>query len=272
MNKYNLYQGDCVEVLSLIEQESIDLVVTSPPYNVSKEYENKLSETEYKDFSLQWLKECHRVLKPDGRICVNIPFCMNDKGKTFYILPLILEAFKEAGFHYRHLIVWDQLNAGCETAWGSWKSVSSPWIRHMTEFILVGYKNQWKKLESGVSDINEKEFMIYTNDKWKMNTESAKKIGHPAPYPEELVYRCIKLFSYVDDVVLDPFLGSGTTMKVCQENRRSCVGIEMFEDYIPLIKTRCWGRQFLDRQVKYEFMIVVSKEKTTQDKHRKRSK
>ena len=252
INYYNLHQGDCTEILPSLEKELVDLIITSPPYNVSKEYEIKLSEQEYKDFITKTLNGCYHVLKPDGRICINVPFCMNDKGTTFYILPIILETFKECGFSFRHLITWDQSASGCETAWGSWKSASSPWIRHMTEFILVGYKNQWKKLNKGESDITEKEFMTYTNDKWVMGTASAKRIGHPAPYPEELVYRCIKLFSYENDVILDPFLGSGTTMKVCQENRRSCIGIELFEDYIPLIKKRCWGRQFLDRPVKYE--------------------
>jgi len=258
MNHYILFEGDCLQVLPTIDDESVDLVVTSPPYNVRKEYEKeKLSGDEYLVFMSSVFSELYRVLKVSGRICFNVPFSMNDKGIPFYILPKIMNAFEKTPLKYRHLIVWDQLNSGSETAWGSWKSPSAPWLRHLTEFILLGYKDTWKKQHSGESDLTTDEFMKYTLDKWRFPSKSNSK--HPAPFPEELPHRCIKLFSYVNDVVLDPFLGSGTTMKVAQDLRRSCMGVEIEPKYIEMIKKLCWGRQFLDHEVYYDFRTSLRK-------------
>ncbi len=256
MNTYTLYQGDCLEVLPTLESESVDLVVTSPPYNLGMDYEKKLLEENYFTFIEQTLKEIYRVLKPSGRICWNIIHQCR-WGKDGDIYPMARKhanKLEDAGFRFFDHLIWNQGYSDSATAWGSWLSPSAPFIRHKTEAILVFYKDEWKLRDKGETDLTKKEFMSWTNNEvWEIQPESAKRIGHPAPYPEEFVYRCVKLFSYVDSVILDPFLGSGTTMKVCQDNNRSCIGIEKFEEYIPLIKKRCWGRQFLDRQVEYNF-------------------
>ncbi|MGP1437686.1 MAG: DNA-methyltransferase [Treponema sp.] len=122
---------------------------------------------------------------------------------------------------------------------GSWKSASAPVVIAPVELIVVLYKEEWKKTNgSKISDITDVEFKEWTNGVWNFNGESKKRIGHPAPFPKELPYRCIKLFSYVDDTVFDPFAGSGTTLIVAKNTKRCGVGVEIDEEYCKLAKTR----------------------------------
>ena len=146
---------------------------------------------------------------------------------------------KEIGFKYHSTIVWNEGNVSRRTAWGSWLSASAPYVIAPVELIIVMYKgNAWKKKEKGQNDITKEEFMSWTNGLWTFNGERAKKIGHPAPFPIELPKRCIKLFSYVGDTVLDPFLGSGTTALAAKRVNRKCVGLELNPDFCELAKNR----------------------------------
>jgi len=147
-------------------------------------------------------------------------------------------ALRRAGLKYRDNITWNQLNSDNDTAWGSWCSASAPWLRHMTEAIIVAYKEEWKKQKKGKSDLTRNEFLKFVLDLWDMPCANRKKIGHPAPFPEELPYRCIKLFSYVGDIVLDPFLGSGTTALVAVKLNRKFIGIEIVREYCELALER----------------------------------
>lgn len=226
-------------VISDWPDNSVDLAITSPPYNVKKEYEEKvLSDEEYYEFLLTFFKNISRILKDKGgRICFNVPFSMNRKGETFYILPKVLSAMRESPLKFRDQIVWNQEHSGCATAWGSFNSPSSPWIRHMVEYIVVGFNERWKK-DGEKSDLEKDEFMEYTLDKWDFQADTKWRNKHPATFPEELPYRCIKLFSYVGDIILDPFCGVGTTCAVAKKNNRKYIGIDIVEKYCKTSRER----------------------------------
>lgn len=224
-----------------IEEDSIDLIVTSPPYNVDIKYnsnDDALSYTDYLAFSEAWFSRCFQWLKPDGRFCLNIPLDKN-KGGQKHVGADLTQLATDTGFQYHSTIIWNEGNISRRTAWGSWLKASAPYVIAPVELIVVLYKEQWKKTSgSGQSDMNKKEFMEWTNGLWTFPGESKKRIGHPAPFPVELPRRCIKLFSYVHDTVLDPFMGSGTTLVAAHLNKRKSIGIEVDEGYCKLAKER----------------------------------
>jgi site-specific DNA-methyltransferase (adenine-specific) len=224
-----------------IASNSIDLVVTSPPYNVDIPYathDDQLLYKEYLEFSRRWLKRCHQWLKPDGRLCLNVPLDKNKGGQQSVGSDLTAIA-KRVGYRYHSTIIWNEGNISRRTAWGSWMSASAPYVIAPVELIVVLYKREWKKTrEDAESDITRNEFMEWTNGLWTFSGESKKRIGHPAPFPIELPRRCIKLFSFVGDTVLDPFLGSGTTLIAASKNNRVGIGIELAEEYCVLARDR----------------------------------
>ncbi len=213
---------------------SIDLIVTSPPYNVDIQYNShndQLTYDEYRDFSRRWMKRCFAWLKDDGRFCLNIPLDKNKGGQQSVGADLTTIA-KKIGFSYHSTIVWNEGNISRRTAWGSWASASAPYVIAPVELIIVLYKKTWKKTSgSGESDISRKEFVEWTNGLWTFNGERKKKTGHPAPFPVELPLRCMKLFSFVGDVVLDPFMGSGSTLIAASQCNRKGIGIEIDYGY-----------------------------------------
>lgn len=259
-----MYHGDCSQILPTIPEESVDLIVTSPPYNVGKDYgiyKDNMSFTDYYKWTEQWMTECYRINKIGGRICINIPLIAhrdydNNKEIITYIDKFIT-ILKRIGYILRDTIIWvkasdDEANIFCgnNTAWGSWISPSNPFCRSFTEFIIVAHKKEAKIQHTGITDLTKKEFMLYSRNIWAMRTSLEEE--HAAPYPEELPYRCIKFYSYIGDTVLDPFLGSGTTMKVARLLKRDCIGIELNPKYIELAKNRVnFGSTLED--VKFEF-------------------
>lgn len=183
-------------------------------------HDDKISYEEYLEFSEKWVARCFEWLKEDGRFCLNIPLDKNKNGQQS-IGAYLTTIAKKIGFKYHSTIVWNEGNISRRTAWGSWKSASAPFVIVPVELIVILYKQSWKKTSgNGVSDISRDEFMNWTNGLWTFQGESKKRTGHPAPFPVELPRRCIKLFSFVDDVVLDPFLGSGTTLVAAALNNR----------------------------------------------------
>jgi site-specific DNA-methyltransferase (adenine-specific) len=221
---------------SFLKADFVDLIVTSPPYNVGinyNQYQDSSSYQDYLNFSQKWLKQAFKVLKDDGRLCLNIPLDKNKGGNKSIGADLTVMA-KKLGFNYHSTIIWNEGNISRRTAWGSWLSASAPYVIAPVEIIVVFFKKTWKKQKKGSSDINKKEFMDWTNGLWTFNGESKKRIGHPAPFPLELPKRCIKLFSYVNDVVLDPFLGSGTTLIACRQNNRRGIGVDIDAEYCKL--------------------------------------
>jgi site-specific DNA-methyltransferase (adenine-specific) len=229
-----------------IEEKSIDLVVTSPPYNVDIRYnshDDRLAYEDYRVFSHAWMERCFGWLKDDGRFCLNIPLDKNKGGQQSVGADLTTIA-KKAGFSYHSTIVWNEGNISRRTAWGSWVSASAPYVIAPVELIVVLYKHSWKKTSgSRQSDITREEFMAWTNGLWTFNGERRKKTGHPAPFPVELPLRCMKLFSFVGDSVLDPFMGSGSTLVAASQCNRKGIGVEIDPQYCGIALRRLGNGQ-----------------------------
>jgi len=224
-----------------IPDNSIDLIITSPPYNIDIKYnshDDKISYNKYLEFSHKWLSRCFDWLKNDGRMCLNIPLDKNKGGQQSVGADLTTIA-KKIGFNYHSTIIWNEGNISRRTAWGSWLSASAPYVIAPVELIVVLYKDKWKKNNKGGSDISKEEFIEWTNGLWAFPGQSKKGAGgHPAAFPIELPRRCIKLFSYVGDTILDPFLGSGTTLITSCLNNRKGIGIEIDKDYCDIVIER----------------------------------
>ena len=226
-----------------IPNNSLHLMITSPPYNVSKEYDNDLSLNEYLNLLKNCFAETYRILVDGGRACINIA----NIGRKPYI-PLsdyVSKIMIEIGFNMRGEIIWNKsAGAGISTAWGSFQIASNPILRDVHEYILIFSKGNYKRerdkeeKELRKDNITKEEFIEWTKSVWTMNTESAKRIGHPAPFPEELPNRLIKLFSFTNDIVIDPFMGSGTTAIAAIKNNRNFVGYEINKEYINLANNR----------------------------------
>jgi len=253
-NSIVIYNDDILE-MDAIEEDSIDLIVTSPPYDVDikyKSYDDSIPYPEYLDFTEKWLKRCFNFSKKDGRLCLNVPLDKN-KGGQQSVCADITTIAKKVGWKYHATIIWNEQNISRRTAWGSWLSASAPYVIAPVEVILVMYKKRWKKTNKGESDITRDEFIEWTNAVWNFSGESRNRVGHPAPFPLELPKRCIKLFSYVGDTVLDPFLGSGTTLIACYKNRRKGIGVEINKDYCDLSIKRLESYGFLQQKLNETF-------------------
>jgi site-specific DNA-methyltransferase (adenine-specific) len=243
-NSVSLFNEDTLTTKA-IKENSVNLIVTSPPYCVSIDYEkydDKIPYPEYKAFTRKWLERCYAFSKDDGRLCLNIPLDKN-KGGQQSVYADITTIAKEVGWKYQSTIIWNEQNISRRTAWGSWLSASAPFVIAPVEVIVVLYKKFWGRRDKGKSDINKEDFIAWTNGVWSFNGESKRRIGHPAPFPMELPKRCIKLFSYVDDTVLDPFAGSGTTLLACIETNRKGIGIEIDQNYCALAVRRLKDKQ-----------------------------
>jgi modification methylase len=236
MNKIILGSSENMKELP---ENSLHLMVTSPPYNVTKEYDENLTLKEYLQLLRNVFTETYRVLVTGGRACVNVA----NLGRRPYI-PLsdfISHIMIEIGFHMRGEIIWNKgAGAGVSMAWGSWKSASNPVLRDVHEYILVFSKGSFtrKKPENKENTISREQFMEWTKSIWTMNPESAKKVGHPAPFPIELPYRLIQLYTYKDDVILDPFIGSGTTAIAALKAERNYIGYDNDKEYVKLAEER----------------------------------
>ncbi len=216
----------------------IHLVVCSPPYNVGKEYDQNLSMAEYLRLLERVMKETHRVLVTGGRAAINIA----NIGRKPYI-PLtdrIDDIMIKVGFDMRGHIIWNKAaSAGTSSAWGSWRSASNPVLRDVHEYILVFSKGSYSRNRDGrESTITSEEFTTYTKSVWEFPTVSAKRIGHPAPFPEELPRRLIQLYTFRGDAVLDTFCGSGTTCIAALKAGRRFVGYDTEKRYCDLAEKR----------------------------------
>ena len=236
-----IHHTSCEEMRELPDC-SVHLMVTSPPYNVGKEYDNNLTLEEYLSFLKKVWRETYRVLVPGGRACINIA----NVGRKPYI-PLsdsITQSMIDLGFLMRGEIIWDKAaSASTSTAWGSWQSATNPTLRDTHEYILVFSKGSYRreKMDGRKSTISKEEFLEFTKSVWGFPSELAKKVGHPAPFPVELPYRLIQLYTFSDEIVLDPFLGSGQTAIAALKAGRHFIGYEISEEYIRLAEKRIWN-------------------------------
>lgn len=220
------------ERMDELPNNSIHLMVTSPPYNVTKEYDDNLSLKEYLGLLKRVFKETYKKLVVGGRVCINVA----NIGRKPYI-PLdshITQIMLKLGFLMRGEIIWNKsASSGTSTAWGSWKSASNPTLRDVHEYILVFSKGDFsRKKENRENTIKKEEFLEYTKSIWTFPSESAKKVGHPAPFPIELPYRCIQFYTFKGDVVLDPFIGSGSTALAALKSDRYFVGYDIKSEYV----------------------------------------
>ena len=228
--------------MSHLDDESVQLIITSPPYNVGKDYEDhsdSMNLDEYLDMLAKVWDECHRVLWDGGRIAVNVA---NTWRKPY--LPLhafIISQLLDRGFLMRGEVIWDKGVSRVSTAWGSWMSPSNPTLRDVHEYIMIFSKGSWRtrpRVPGTAGDISSKEFLEWTKSIWSFPGQSAKAVGHPAPFPVELPTRLIKLYSYPGDIILDPFMGSGTTAVAAAALGRHFVGYEISEEYCKIAEQR----------------------------------
>jgi len=235
LNKFILGSAENMKELP---DSAIHLMITSPPYNVSKEYDDDLSLQDYLKLLENSFRETYRVLVNGGRACINVA----NLGRKPYI-PLsdyISKMMLGIGFNMRGEIIWNKAaSASPSTAWGSWLSAANPVLRDIHEYILVFSKGDYSRIGKGRQNtITKEQFMDWTKSIWTMNAESARRIGHPAPFPEELPYRLIQLYSFKEDIILDPFMGSGTTAVAAINSERNYVGYDISKEYICLAEKR----------------------------------
>lgn len=227
------------EEMKEIPNNSLHLMVTSPPYNVTKEYDQDLSLKEYLHLLHNVFSETYRVLVKGGRACVNVA----NLGRKPYI-PLsdyISHLMLEIGFQMRGEIIWNKgAGAGVSMAWGSWQSASNPMLRDVHEYILVFSKGSFsrKKPPDQENTISKEQFMEWTKSVWTMRPASAKKVGHPAPFPVELPFRLIQLYTFTGDVILDPFMGSGSTAIAALKAGRKYIGYDNDPEYVKFARQR----------------------------------
>lgn len=235
-NTVNKIFAHTSEDMKELPDNSIHLMITSPPYNVTKEYDQNLTLQQYLQLIETVMRETYRVLVNGGRACINVA----NLGRKPYI-PLsdyIGRIMTDIGFNNRGQIIWDKAaSSGGSCAWGSWQSAANPSLRDVHEYILVFSKGNLSR-KKGKDTIRKEDFLEWTKNIWKMNTESAKRVKHPAPFPEELPHRLINLYSFENDIVLDPFMGSGTTAVAAMKNKRKFVGYDVSEEYIQIANNR----------------------------------
>ncbi len=252
-----IVRGDARD-MSAVADNSVALVVTSPPYFAGKEYEQALGVGEVPGTYIDYLgllkdvfAECRRVLEPGGRICVNVAN-LGRKPYRSLSADVIRILQDDLGFLLRGEVIWLKASgASGSCAWGSYRSASNPVLRDVSERVVIASKGRFdrvlserrkrRRVATGLpheDDISAEEFAQATLDVWSIRPESATRVGHPAPFPVELPERCIRLYTYKDDIVLDPFMGSGTTAIAALRTDRHYIGYELEQDYVELALKR----------------------------------
>ena len=225
------------ESMDQLPDGTVGLMVTSPPYNVGKDYDEDLSLDEYLGLLERVFSETYRVLEAGGRVAVNVA----NVGRKPY-LPLnhhVASLLADIGFLLRGELIWQKAKAaGGSTAWGSWQSAKNPTLRDIHEYVIVACKESFRRLRRGDDTIGRDEFLDATVSIWEIQPESARRVGHPAPFPVELPRRLIELYTFEGDLVLDPFIGAGTTALAARNAGRHYVGYEIKPQYAELATAR----------------------------------
>ena len=236
-----IHCADSLDIIKKFPDNCIDIVLTSPPYNFGINYENTNDVNIWEDYFnklFNIFRECVRVLKDSGRIIINVQPMFSDYIPTHH---LISNFFLKEGLIWKGEIIWEKNNYNCKyCTWGSWKSPSSPYLKYSWEFVEIFCKNSLKKEgDKNNIDIDSEEFKKWVYGKWSIAPErNMKKYKHDAMFPEELVKRLLKLFSYKNDIVLDPFNGAGTTTKVAKQLNRKFIGIDISDEYCKTAEDR----------------------------------
>lgn len=234
-----IIQGDVLDVIRQIPDNSVHLAITSPPYNVGKDYDNHNDKMDYQEY-LNWLnevwKETQRILAPGGRFALNIaPTGIKD------FVPIhhdFTNQLRKLGMKFRTEIIWYKQTMLKRTAWGSWKSPANPHIVPSWEYVLIFSKNGDKLYGNPKdADITAEEFKEFSDGFWQIQPERQRN-GHPAPFPEDLIYRLIKFYSYKGNIILDMFGGTGTVAVVSHKNDRNFIHIDISEEYCKTAENR----------------------------------
>lgn len=232
--------GDCTQIMSKIPPKTVDLIVTSPPYNCGIKYDvynDSRPMDEYYKWCEEWLSLCYNVLKDNRRIALNVLLNIGNSiiGRDS---PCVRfgTLLKQVGFNLNSIVIWEEVSRPKLVSWGSWSSASAPYIYCPYEVIIIANKGDWKREDKGVSNITGDEFKDWVSGIWKFSP--ARSRSFPVPFPEELPKRCIKLLSFVGDVVLDPFSGIGTTCQVAKKLNRSYIGIDISSNYCKKARNR----------------------------------
>jgi DNA modification methylase len=241
--------------MAAVADNAVALVVTSPPYFAGKQYEEELERDGVPSSYLEYLQmltdvfaECVRVLEPGGRIAVNVA----NLGRRPYrslSADVIRILENDLGLLLRGEVVWQKgegANGSC--AWGSWRSASNPVLRDVTERVIIASKGRFDRARNAAQRAREglphqstllpEDFLQLTLDVWSIPPESARRVNHPAPFPVELPEQLIRLYTYADDLVLDPFMGSGSTMVAAARLGRRYVGYDLDPDYVEIARQR----------------------------------
>ena len=281
METGKIINGDCIKVMKTLSDGCIDLVVTSPPYNCGIKYDTHIDDLpmdEYWSWTREWLTETYRLIKDDGRVSINIPYEVNvqDRGGRVFFVSEFYQIMKEVGFKFFGIVDLeeDSPHRSKTTAWGSWMSPSSPYIYNPKECVILAYKKQhikkvkgepeWKGIPTDIEqedgtlkkkivyeEKDKKEFMelVFGQGNYFADTKSLTK----ATFSMDIPTKAIKILSYKNDVVLDPFAGSGTSLVAAEILDRRWLGIELSENYTKVAQKRV--QDFVDRkkQIKIEF-------------------
>jgi site-specific DNA-methyltransferase (adenine-specific) len=273
-----IIQGDCIIEMGKLPESTVDLVVTSPPYNVGIDYDShddRMTMEDYWEFTEKWLSNTYRLLKDDGRIAVNIPYEVNvqDRGGRILFMSEFWSIMKKVGFQFYGLVDLDENSPhrSKTTAWGSWMSPSSPYIYNPKECVILAYKKdrikkvkgepQWKgelvdlEQEDGTikqkmmyQDEDKKEFMSLVYGQWEYFADTKQQTK--ATFSMDIPMKAIKILTYRNDVVLDPFVGSGTSLVAAEVSGRRWIGIELSENYSKVAKDRV--QVFIDKKKQIE--------------------
>ena len=281
METNKVINGNCIEEMSKLPENSVDLLVTSPPYNVGIDYDthdDKTSMDDYWEFTKNWLTEAFRVLKTDGRIAVNIPYEVNvqDRGGRVLFMSEFWSVMKKIGFKFYGLVDLDEQSPhrSKTTAWGSWMSPSAPYIYNPKECVILGYKSKHIKITKGepewvgeIIDLEQedgttkkktvyteeqkKEFMDLVYGQWSYFADTRQQTK--ATFSMDIPLKAIKILTYKNDIVLDPFCGSGTSVVAAEVSGRRWIGIELSPNYTEVSRERV--QHFVDRnkQMELEF-------------------
>ena len=241
MIEAEIIEGDAIDVLKTLPSNRFHLCFTSPPYNVGIDYgelvDDKREWELYYDWSERWIREVHRVLRPDGRFGLVHYLSLGDATHREAPLLRLESTVARVGFRHHGVAIWNDTTLSRRTAWGSYCSPSAPYINSPYEGILISYKSQWRKRDGGPGDIGKRDFEMATSGIWNAATVG-RAGGHPAPFSEGLATLAIRLLTYPGEWVLDPFVGSGTTVVAAKRNRRNSIGIEIEPKYVKMANER----------------------------------